>query len=276
MSLDNDIKIFDEYHTVCRDTALSLAQANKDLNTQFVLNKATKSAWDDFSAEYEQLKMEENVVEGEWMCDRMPSFKEFLQKHEAIKQPRRKFFISTHSGVTSMANLEKELEKVSLPMEEVESEEEHLKEEQIPLEDAFTTPEEEVLSEIRKKKTYGDDFELAINKYAEETDIDLSNCVVFVPSPQALQGVLLQEHVLRKHIFPNKSSVVETMKIWKQSLNHASMHYDANDLFVLNIDKERIKVGGIPYIFKEAEKYYDWKDDDVQFSIKLIGKRFLQ
>jgi len=102
MSLDNDIKIFDEYHTVCRDTALSLAQANKDLNTQFVLNKATKSAWDDFSTEYEQLKMEENVVEGEWMCDRMPSFKEFLEKHEVIKQPRRKFFISTHRGVTAI------------------------------------------------------------------------------------------------------------------------------------------------------------------------------
>ena len=54
------------------------------------------------------------------------------------------------------------------------------------------------------------------------------------------------------------------------------MHYDANDLFVLNIDKERVKVGGIPYIFKEAEKYYNWKEKDVQFSIKLVGKRFLK
>ena len=276
MSLDNDIKIFDEYHTVCRDEALSLAKANKDLGTQFNLSKASQDAWNDFSNAYDELKMAENVVTGEWMCDRMPSFKEFLQKHEAIKQPRRKFFISTHSGITSMEKVEKELEKVSLPMEEVESEEEHLKEEDIPLQDAFTTPEEEVLSEIMKKKVYGNNFEEAIENYAKEADIDLTNCVVFIPSKEALHEILLQEHVLRKHIFPNKTSVVDTMKIWKQSLSHASMHYDANDLFVLNIDKERVKVGGIPYIFKEAEKYYNWKEKDVQFSIKLVGKRILK
>ena len=52
------------------------------------------------------------------------------------------------------------------------------------------------------------------------------------------------------------------------------MHYDASDLFVLDIDKNRVKVGNIPYIFKEAEKYYGVKDDEETF-IKLVGKRHL-
>ena len=273
MSLDNDVKIFDEYHTVCREVALSLKQANHDLGTTFALTSATSNAWRDYNADYTQLKLQENVIEGEWLTERMPTFKNYLEKHEAVKQPKRKFFISTHSGVTSMESLEKEVEKVVI--EDMEEEANDLKSETIPFEDAFKTPAEEVMEEISKKKAYGDDFLEAMLKYTGEKDVNITNAVVFVPNEAALEGKVINEQLLRSHIFPNKVSVVETLQIWKKTLGNKSMHYDASDLFVLDIDKNRVKVGNIPYIFKEAEKYYGVKDDEETFIIKLVGKRHL-
>ncbi len=273
MSFDNDIKIFDEYHTVCREVALSLKQANDDLGTKFAINSATNNAWTDYNADYTQLKLQENVIEGEWLTERMPSFKNYMEKHEAVKQPKRKFFISTHSGVTSMERLEKEVSKVVI--QDMEDEANELELETIPLEDAFKTPAEEVMEEISKKKAYGDDFEKGMLKYAAEKNINLQNAVVFVPNKAALEGKVINEQLLRSHIFPNKLSVIETLEIWKKTLGNRSMHYDASDLFVVDIDKNRVKVGNIPYIFKEAEKYYGVKDDDKAFIIKLVGKRHL-
>ena len=50
--------------------------------------------------------------------------------------------------------------------------------------------------------------------------------------------------------------------------------YEASDLFVINVDNEKVKVASIPYIFKEAEKYYDYKGTNM-YKINLIGKRHL-
>lgn len=272
MSVENDITIFDDYHTVCQTTAISLKDSNSKLNTNFKLDRKTMNAWKEYSSEYEQLKLQENLIDGEWLTERMPSFKTFLQKHDAFNQTKKKFFVDTHSGITAMEQVAPE--KISLPMEEMEEEAKQLKLEKIPLEDAFKTPAEEVMENIMKKKNYGTDFEQACYKYTSENNIDLTNMVAFIPTKKALEDKVINEDFIRKHLFPNKNSVIETMKLWKQALQEKNKHYSAHDLFVVSINDERVKVGNIPYIFKDAENYYD-SNEEKCYIIKLIGKRHL-
>ena len=55
-------------------------------------------------------------------------------------------------------------------------------------------------------------------KYTGERDINLKNAVVFVPNKAALEGKVINEQLLRSHIFPNKLSVVETSSNLKRRL----------------------------------------------------------
>ena len=272
MSLENDIIIFDDYHTVCQTNTISLTDSNKKLNTNFKIDQKTTAAWTEYNDAYEHLKLQENLIDGEWLTERMPSFKTFLQQHDAFNQTKKKFFVSTHSGITAMEQVVPE--KVSLPVEEMEEEAEQLSLEEIPLEDAFKTPTEEVMENIMKKKTYGTNFEQACYKYASEKNINLVDMVAFIPTQKALENKVINEDIIRKHLFPNKRNVIETMKLWKKALQENNKHYSAMDLFILSVNDIRVKVGNIPYIFKDAENYYH-SNENKCYIIKLIGKRHL-
>lgn len=270
--LRNDAKIFDDYHTVSRDKVLSLEECNDQFQTKFSISNRSKLAWQDYNIDYEELKMAENVIEGEWLTTRMPSILEYLQKHDAIQQKKRRFVVDTHSGVTDMKPVE--VEKVTIPVEDLEVEAEELKMEKITLEDAFVTPAEEVKANIDRNKSYGKTFELAVANYAKEKKLDWSDHIVFVPSEEALESKVINEALIRKHVFPQKNSVIETASIWKKTLNVKNNMYDANDLFVINIDAEKVKVSSIPYIFKEAQRYESYRGEEM-YKVNLVGKRHL-
>ena len=204
---------------------------------------------------------------------KMPSFETFVNKYDVINtKSKRKFIVSTHSGVTKMPTLE-EPNKVSIPEIKVDKKEK-LELEKIPLDDAFKTPTQEIMEGIKKVKIYGTTFNKAIQKYAKENNINLKNSVVFVPSEEAITNKDLNGNLLRKHIFNNKTDVISSMQLWKRSINIKHNMYDANDLFLVNIDNERVKIGKIPYIFKDAQKYYNCTNDTCYY-IQLVGKRHL-
>lgn len=270
--MDSNVKIFDEYHKICRVNTLTLQQCNAEFNTTFPNNKATQNAWKQYSDDFENLKMQENVIEGEWLTEHMESFRTYLEKNDAMECSKRKFFIGTQSGINKLPTMTEK--KVSIPLEETLKEEEELKLEEIPLDDAFKTPAEEVMNDIMKNKSYGSDFVVALKSYCDEKHIALESMIAFVPSKQALSGKELKEDFLRAHLFPNKDTAIETMQLWKKTLNVKNSMYDANELYILNIDKQRVKVGTIPYIFKDAEKY-EKEQGDSMYVINLIGKRCL-
>jgi len=267
---DNCVKIFDEYHTVCQNYTLPLKECNTKFSTNFVVDDNLRSAWEDYETDYELLKLQENVVEGEWLSERMDSFKEYMNKYQVNKPTKKKFFISTHSGVTKVTEV---LEKVTIPDEALDEEEE-LELEQVPTQDAFQTPTEEIMQEIKKKQTYGKDFLQGLRKYSREKDIDLSNYVIFIPTEASIDNTDITETIIRKHLFPDKDNILESLKLWKESLNVKNKMYDASDLFVLNIDEERVKINRIPYIFKDVDKYYR-KNLKTFYNIRLIGQRTL-
>lgn len=267
---DNCVKIFDDYHTVCQNDTLTLKECNTKFNTNFVIDSSLTSAWEDYDTDYELLKLQENVVDGEWLSERMGSFKEYMDKYQVNKPSKKKFFISTHSGVTKVTEV---LEKITIPDEALDEEEE-LELQQVVTQDAFQTPSEEIMQEIKKKQNYGSDFLQGVNKYAEEMDIDLSNFVIFIPSKVSIDGTDVTETIIRKHLFPGKNNILESLKLWKESLNVKNKMYDASDLFVLNIDNERVKINKIPYVFKDVDNYYR-KDIKTVYNIRLIGQRTL-
>lgn len=275
MSIHNDVKIFDEYHTVARSTALTLEECNDKFSTAFDVTNNSKLAYQAYAQAYEDLKLSENVIEGEWLTTRMSSLMDYLNQFDAIQQKKRNFIVDTHSGVTDIKKLNTRVNtRVTIPMEEAEQEANDLKMEKINLEDAFTTPQEEVENEIQEKKSYGKTFEAALDNYVKESNLDWSNHVAYIPTKEAISNKIITKQLIRKHIFPNKNSVIETIKLWKQTLNMKNNMYDASDLFVINVDNEKVKVASIPYIFKEAEKYYDYKGTNM-YKINLIGKRHL-
>lgn len=267
---DNCIKIFDEYHIVCQNYTLSLKECNSKFGTKFTVSDNLKKAWEDYDTDYELLKLQENVVEGEWLSERMGSFSGYIAKYKQNTPSKKKFFISTHSGVTKVSEV---LEKVKIVDDDLDHEEE-LELQQVLTEDAFKTPTDEIMKEIERKKTYGTDFLSAINKYVNQKKIDLNNFVVFVPTEEAVQNREITENFLRKHLFPNKDNILESLRLWKESLNVKNKMYDASDLFVLNVDSDRVKINTIPYIFKDANKYYKKNISNV-YHIRLVGRRTL-
>jgi hypothetical protein len=274
--MEQSVKIFDEYHTICRTETLSLRDANAKFNTSFPINSATQKAWQEYAADFEQLKLQENVIDGEWLTERMKSYQTYLEKHEATEPNKRKFFIGTQSGITKLPELKienKTTQKVSIPLEEAEKEEAALEQEEIPIEDAFTTPSDEVMQTILKNKSYGQDFEQAAKAYMKEKDVSIHDKLLFVPSKEALKNKLLTEDIILPHIFPNKNSVIETMHLWKKTLNLKNNMYNANELYVLNYSNQRVKVGEIPYIFKDADKYTNASGN--MYVVNLVGKRHL-
>ena len=64
------------------------------------------------------------------------------------------------------------------------------------------------------------------------------------------------------------------MQLWKKALQENNKHYSAMDLFILSVNDTRVKVGNIPYVFKDAENYYH-SNEKKCYIIKLIGKRHL-
>lgn len=273
MATKNDFKIFDELHSISRRETCSLEQINKDHGTNFPITAAYTEAWDDYNTDYELLKLSENCIEGDFFMKKMPSFETFVNKYNVVNtKSKRKFIVSTHSGVTKMPTLE-EPTKITIPEVKLDTEEK-LELEKIPLEDAFKTPTEEIMEGIKKVKIYGTSFNKAIEKYAKENNINLKNSVVFVPSEKAISNKELNGNLLRKHIFSNKKDVISSMQLWKRSINIKHSMYDANDLFLVNLDNERVKIGQIPYIFKDAQKYYNCSDNICYF-IQLVGKRHL-
>ena len=280
MSIKNDVKIFDEYHTVARSDALTLEECNEKFSTNFNITNNSKLAYQAYANEYNDLKLSENIIEGEWLTTRMPSLMDFLKKHEAIQQTKRSFIVDTHSGATEIKRLNtKAVERVTIPMEDLEQEANELKMEKINLEDAFTTPQQEVEKDIteraRKNKSYGKTFEVALGNYVKKhSAIDWSDHVVYIPTAEALSNTVINEELIQRHMFPNKHSVIETIQLWKKTLNMTNSMYNAGDLFLLNAKKEKVQVESIPYIFKDAEKYYNYKGKEM-YTIKLIGKRHL-
>ena len=233
----SDIKIFDEYHSICRDNAISLKNCNEKFSTHFELNNNSKAAWDAYCRDYEDLKLAENVIDGEWLTSKMPSMFTYLKKHNALQAKKRQFVIDTHSGVNDVKELN--TEKVTIPMEELEVEAKELKMEKINLEDAFTTPAEEVEKEIAKL-TYGTTFEAALEAYRKEDNtLDWKDTVVFMPSQEAVSGKEITKEFIRNHLFPDKKSIVESLNLWKKTLHVKNSLYDANDLFVLNVDGKK-------------------------------------
>ena len=267
---DNCIKIFDEYHTVCQNETLPLTECNSKFGTKFRVTDNFKKAWDDYDTDYELLKLQENVVEGEWLSERMPSFNGYLAKYKQSTPNKKKFFISTHSGVTKVTEV---LEKVKIIDDKLDEEEE-LELQEVETEDAFKTPTDEIMKEIERKKTYGTNFLTATSHYAKQKNINLNNFVVFVPTEEAVKDSEFTENFIRKHLFPNKDNILESLRLWKESLNVKNKMYDASDLFVLNVDNQRVKINTIPYIFKDANKYYK-KNVANTYNIRLVGLRTL-
>ena len=269
----NDVKIFDEYHTVARDQVMSLEECNKQFSTNFPITNRSKLAWQDYSSDYESLKMSENCIEGEWLTTHMSSLMQYLKKHDAIQQKKRHFVVDTHSGVTDLQALPVP-EKVKIPVEDLEVEANSLKMEKIKLEDAFTTPADEVEAEINKNKSYGKNFVTALENYRSEKKIDWTNHLAFIPTEKSLLDKVINEELLLKHVFPDKNSVVETAMLWKKTLHVKNSLYNASDLFIVNSHNEKTKISDIPYIFKELENYETCKGTDM-YTVRLIGERHL-
>lgn len=266
----SDIKIFDEYHSICRDDAISLKACNDQFSTHFELNNNSKAAWNEYCTDYEDLKLAENVIDGEWLTSKMPSISAYLKKHNALQSKKRQFVIDTHSGVNDVKELN--TEKVTIPMEELEVEAKELKMEKINLEDAFTTPAEEVEKEIAKL-TYGTTFEAALAAYKQQDKtISWKDCLIFVPTQEALEGKVITKELIRNHIFPDKQGIVESLNLWKKTLHVKNSLYDANDLFVLNVDAKKVKIHKIPYVFKDLEKKGASAD---ALKVRLVGNRHL-
>lgn len=269
----SDIKIFDEYHSICRDDAISLKACNDQFSTHFELNNNSKAAWNEYCTDYEDLKLAENVIDGEWLTSKMPSISAYLKKHNALQSKKRQFVIDTYSGVNEVKELK--TDKVTIPMEEMEVEAKELKMEKINLEDAFTTPTEEVENEIMKLKnsSYGNTFEAALEAYRKEDNtIDWKNAVVFMPSQEAVSGKEITKDFIRNHVFPDKEGIVESLNLWKKTLHVKNSLYDANDLFVLNVDTKKVKIHKIPYVFKDLKKGVASAD---ALKVRLVGKRYL-
>jgi len=267
----SDFKIFDEFHSVCRDAAMTLKACNDKFSTNFALSSNSKDAWDEYCTDYEELKMAENVIDGEWLTRKMPSISTYLNKHNALQAKKRQFVVDTHSGITDIKEL-KTVEKVRLPMEELEEEANTLKMEKINLEDAFTTPKEEVEKEIAKL-TYGTTFEAALAAYKQQDKtISWKDCLIFVPTQEALEGKVITKDFIRKHVFPDKQGIVESLNLWKKTLHVSNNLYDANDLFILDVDGKKLKIHKIPYVFKDLEK----KEASAGvLKVRLVGKRYL-
>jgi len=269
----SDIKIFDEYHSICRDNAISLDGCNEKFSTHFELSNNSKAAWDEYCSDYEDLKLAENVIDGEWLTSKMPSMSTYLKKHNALQAKKRQFVIDTHSGVNDVKELN--TEKVTIPMEELEVEAKELKMEKINLEDAFTTPKQEVENEIMKLKnpSYGSTFEAALEAYRkEETSINWKDAVVFMPSQEAIEGKAITKEFIRSHVFPDKEGIVESLNLWKKTLHVSNNLYHANDLFILNVDAKKVKIHNIPYVFKDLKKRGASSD---ALKVRLVGKRHL-
>ena len=273
MMSKSDIKIFDEYHSVCRDATISLKACNEKFETHFELNNNSKAAWDEYCTDYEDLKLAENVIDGEWLTSKMPSMSTYLKKHNALQSKKRQFVIDTYSGVNEVKELN--TEKVTIPMEELEVEAKELKMEKINLEDAFVTPAEEVQNEIMKLKnpSYGSTFEAALEAYRKEDNtIDWEDAVVFLPSQEAVAEKEITKDFIRNHVFPDKQGIVESLNLWKKTLHVKNSLYDANDLFVLNVDTKKVKIHKIPYVFKDLEKKGASAD---ALKVRLVGNRHL-
>lgn len=273
MMSKSDIKIFDEYHSICRDAVISLKDCNDKFSTHFELNNNSKAAWDEYCTDYEDLKLAENVIDGEWLTSKMPSMSAYFKKHNALQAKKRQFVIDTHSGVNEVKELK--TDKVTIPMEEMEVEAKELKMEKINLEDAFTTPKQEVENEIMKLKnpSYGNSFEAALAAYKQQDKtISWKDCLIFVPTQEALEGKVITKELIRNHIFPDKQGIVESLNLWKKTLHVKNSLYDANDLFVLNVDGKKLKIHKIPYVFKDLEKK-EASSDALQ--VRLVGKRHL-
>ena len=269
----SDIKIFDEYHSICRDTAISFKGCNEKFSTNFELSNNSKAAWDEYCTDYEDLKLAENVIDGEWLTSKMPSMSTYLKKHNALQAKKRQFVIDTHSGVNDVKELK--TEKVIIPMEELEVEAKELKMEKINLEDAFTTPKQEVENEIMKLKnpSYGNSFEAALEAYRKEDNtINWKDTVVFMPSQEAVMGKKITKDFIRNHVFPDKEGIVESLNLWKKTLHVNNNLYHANDLFILNVDAKKLKIHKIPYVFKDLEKKGASSD---ALKVRLVGKRHL-
>jgi len=95
-----------------------------------------------------------------------------------------------------------------------------------------------------------------------------------VPTQEALEGKVITKDFIRKHVFPDKDSIIESANLWKKTLHVKNTLYDANDLFVLNVDGKKVKVGSIPYVFRDVEKYTSASSDQL-YEIHLVGKRHL-
>ena len=269
----SDIKIFDEYHSICRDAVISLKDCNDKFSTHFELNNNSKAAWDEYCTDYEDLKLAENVIDGEWLTSKMPSMSAYFKKHNALQTKKRQFVIDTHSGINDVKELK--TDKVTIPMEELEVEAKELKMEKINLEDAFTTPTEEVQNEIMKLKnpSYGNTFEAALEAYRKEDEtIDWKDTVVFMPAQEAIAGKAITKDFIRSHVFPDKIGIVESLNLWKKTLHVSNNLYHADDLFILNVDGKKLKIHKIPYVFKDLEKKEASLD---ALKVRLVGKRHL-
>ena len=129
-------------------------------------------------------------------------------------------------------------EKVKIPVEDLEVEANSLKMEKIKLEDAFTTPADEVQAEINRNKSYGKNFVTALENYRSEKKLDWTNHLTFIPTEKSLLDKVINEELLLKHVFPDKNSVVETAMLWKKTLHVKNSLYNASDLFIVNSHNE--------------------------------------
>ena len=70
---NNDFKIFDEYHSICRDSVLTLQACNEQFSTNFPITSNSNSAWKEYSNDFDELILSENVIDGEWLTTKMSS-----------------------------------------------------------------------------------------------------------------------------------------------------------------------------------------------------------
>ena len=233
--MDYSIKKFDVYHKIARTKALSVQEANDKLSCSFVTRSTDiKNAFHEYEQHYNKIVSEENCAPGEPIQQRILSLRFFLNKQNLVKTDSRKMFIGTH-GKTQAAKNINNLRRLAL--QELEEDKKEF-EQATPLNlkpvISFKTPQKK---EDNNKEIISSTFIKTlrnITKDLSETDKKIwNNSLYFVPKDESFhnidEGKTINDIIL-SHAFNDKLSVLNKLKLWKETFNDPQKQKFANEI----------------------------------------------